>query len=373
MIWIVIAAMTAAVIAALLLPVLKRGAGEGVDRNAYDRAVFRDQLAELDRDLERGVIGPAEAEAARNEISRRIIAAAERPQERQAAVAPAVALLCVLLVPIVAIPLYVKAGSPGLPGVPLAARMAEAEEKGDYEALIVKVEQHLASNPDDIEGWKVLAPAYRRGMRFADAVEAHRNIVRLSPPDALAIADYAEAMVMAGQGIVSAEAHDLFGKALELDPKLPKARFFDGLALKQEGRMEEAKAAFEAFLKDTPADAPWRPMLVAEMQDIGAQEMGAQDGGARPPALDSETIANAQSMSAEDQQAMIRSMVDGLEERLAANPDDLDGWLRLIRSRAVLGEAGKAKEAYDKAQAHYSGNADALAQIAALAKDMNLQ
>lgn len=363
MIWIVIVAMTAAVIAALLLPVLKRGAGEGVDRNAYDRAVFRDQLAELDRDLERGVIGPAEAEAARNEISRRIIAAAGRPQERQAAVAPAVALLCVLLVPIVAIPLYVKAGSPGLPGVPLAARMAEAEEKGDYEALIVKVEQHLASNPDDIEGWKVLAPAYRRGLRLADSVEAHRNIVRLSPPDALAIADYAEAMVMAGQGIVSAEAHDLFGKALELDPKLPKARFYDALALKQEGKTAEAKAALEAFLKDTPADAPWRPMLVAEMQDMGA----------KPPALDSETMAAAQDMSAEDQQAMIRTMVDGLEERLAANPDDLDGWLRLIRSRAVLGEAGKAKDAYDKAQAHYSGNADALAQIAALAKDMKLQ
>jgi cytochrome c-type biogenesis protein CcmH len=363
MIWIVIVAMTAAVIAALLLPVLKRGAGEGVDRNAYDRAVFRDQLAELDRDLERGVIGPAEAEAARNEISRRIIAAAGRPQERQAAVAPAVALLCVLLVPIVAIPLYVKAGSPGLPGVPLATRMAEAEEKGDYEALIVKVEQHLASNPDDIEGWKVLAPAYRRGLRLADSVEAHRNIVRLSPPAALAIADYAEAMVMAGQGIVSAEAHDLFGKALELDPKLPKARFYDALALKQEGKTAEAKAALEAFLKDTPADAPWRPMLVAEMQDMGA----------KPPALDSETMAAAQDMSAEDQQAMIRTMVDGLEERLAANPDDLDGWLRLIRSRAVLGEAGKAKDAYDKAQAHYSGNADALAQIAALAKDMKLQ
>jgi cytochrome c-type biogenesis protein CcmH len=78
-------------------------------------------------------------------------------------------------------------------------------------------------------------------------------------------------------------------------------------------------------------------------------------------------------MAPEDQQAMIRSMVDGLEEKLAANPDDLDGWLRLIRSRAVLGEAEKAKAAYDKALAQYSGNADALAQISALAKDMSLQ
>jgi cytochrome c-type biogenesis protein CcmH len=364
MIWIVFAAMTAAVIAFLVLPVLRRGTADGsADRNAYDRAVFRDQLAELDRDLERGVIGPAEAEAARNEISRRLIAAAERPEEKRTAVAPLLALLGVLLVPLVALPLYLKSGNPGLPGVPLAQRMADAEAKGDYEALIVKVEQHLAQNPDDLDGWKVLAPAYRRGFRFADAVEAHRNIVRLSPPDAPALADYAEAMVMAGQGIVSAEAHDLFGKALALDPKLPKARFFDALALKQEGRTEEAKAAFETFLAETPQDAPWRPMLLAELQDMGA----------KPPALDGETMASVQNMAPEDQQAMIRSMVDGLEEKLAANPDDLDGWLRLIRSRAVLGEADKAKSAYDKALAHYSGNADALAQIAALAKDMNIQ
>jgi cytochrome c-type biogenesis protein CcmH len=356
--------MTLGVIAVLLLPVLRRGAaGEVADRNAYDRAVFRDQLAELERDLERGSIAPADAEAARNEISRRLIAAAEQPGSKRSMTVPAIAIASVLLVPLVALPLYLKAGNPGLPGVPLSERMAKAEEKGDYEALMVKVEQHLAQNPDDIEGWKVLAPAYRRGMRWTDAVEAHRNIVRLSPPDAMALADYAEAMVMAGEGMVSAQAHELFGKALTLDPKLPKARFYDALALKQENKTEEAKAAFEAFLKDTPADAPWRPMLLAEMQDMGA----------KPPALDQETMASAQSMAPEDQQAMIRSMVDGLEERLAANPDDLDGWLRLIRSRAVLGEADKAKAAYDKALAQYSGNADALAQIAALAKDMNLQ
>ena len=372
MIWIVFAAMTAAVIAALLLPVLKRGGGNATeDRNAYDRAVFRDQLAELDRDLERGVIGPAEAEAARNEISRRIIQAAEQPRHKHVGTAPAAVLLGVLIVPLVALPLYLRAGSPELPDVPLSLRMAEAEAKGDYEALVVKVEQHLAQNPDDLDGWKVLAPAYRRGSRWGDAVEAHRNIVRLSPPDAMNLADYAEAMVMAGQGMVSAEAHDLFAKALALDPKLPKARFFDALALKQEGKVEEAKAAFEAFLKDTPEDAPWRPMLLAEMQDTGAAKPGA--AAANPPGPDQQAMQDAANMSPEDRQAMIRSMVDGLEQKLAANPDDLDGWLRLIRSRAVLGDADKAKAAYDKALAHYSGNEDALAQIAALGREMNIQ
>lgn len=364
MIWTIFAVMTAAVIAALLLPVLRHRETQAADRNAYDRAVFRDQLAELDRDLERGTIGAAEAEAARNEISRRLIAAAEQPAPKKAGGAAAVALVAALLVPLVAIPLYLRAGSPQLPDVPLSQRMEEAEQKGDYEALLVKVEQHLAKNPDDLEGWKVLGPAYARGQRWEDAAEAFRNIVRLSPPDAGALADQGEALVMASQGMVPAEAHDLFAKALALDPKLPKARFFDALALKQEGKTEEAKTAFEAFLKDTPEDAPWRPMLLAEMQATGAS--------ARPPALDSQTMKDAASMSGADQQAMIRSMVDGLDEKLKANPDDLQGWLRLIRARVVLGDTDKAKVAYDTAKTQFSGNAEALSQIDGLAKEMNI-
>lgn len=363
MIWIVFAGLTAAVIAGLLLPALRKSsAAVPDDRNAFDRAIFRDQLSELDRDLERGVIGPAEAEAARNEIARRLIAASSVPQKPKALRAPALALAATLIVPIVALPLYLKAGSPNLPDVPLAARMANAEQTGDYEALVLKVEQHLAQNPDDLQGWQVLAPAYRRGERWADAAEAQRNIVRLSEPTAEAMADYGEALVLANQGIVSAEAHGIVGQALKLDPKLPKARFYDALALKQEGKSEEAKAAFEAFLKDTPEDAPWRPMLVAEMQDLSA----------RPPALDSQAMKDAAAMPQEDQQAMIRSMVDGLEEKLKADGSDLSGWLRLIRARGVLGEAERAKAAYDTAKTQFRDNPDALAALDGLAKEMNI-
>jgi cytochrome c-type biogenesis protein CcmH len=338
MIWIVFAAMTLGVIAFLLLPVLRRSAGDGeADRNAYDRAVFRDQLAELDRDLERGVIGPAEAEAARNEISRRLIGAAERAREAVRRRPRGGASSACFSFPPVALPLYYKAGSPALPDVPLAPRLAEAEEtKGDYEALIVKVEQHLASNPDDLEGLegagaRLCAAASASPMRWRRTATScgFRRRMLLRPWRIMR-----EAMVMAGQGMVSAEAHDIFGKALALDPKLPKARFFDALALKQEGKTEEAKAAFEAFLKDTPEDAPWRPMLLAEMQELGA----------KPPALDSETMKSAQNMAPEDQQAMIRTMVDGLEEKLKPPMAVISsGWLRLIRSRGVLGEADKAK------------------------------
>lgn len=364
MIWIVFAAMTAAVIGALLWPVVKSKPAEAqAERAAYDRAVFRDQLAELDRDVERGTIGQAEADAARNEISRRLIAASqEAPKKRATGIAWA-AIAATLIVPAVALPLYMKAGSPQLADVPHAERMANAEKAGDMDALIAKVEQHLEANPDDLQGWSILAPAYRRMMRWADAAAAYGNVLRLSKPDAATLSDFGEAQVMANQGIVPAAAHDVFAQALALDPSFPKARFYDALALKQEGKTAEAKAAFEAFLKDTPADAPWRPMLLAEMQDMSA----------RPPALDQQTMTDAAQMSGDDQQVMIRSMVDGLDQKLAANPDNLDGWLRLIRARVVLGDTDKAKAAYQKALEVYSGNEDALAQIAALGRDMKIE
>ena len=285
MIWIVFAGMTAAVIAALLWPVVRgKGARTEAERDAYDRAVFRDQLAELDRDVERGTIGQADAEAARNEISRRLIAASQQPSRSRGTEAlPWIAILGALIIPAVALPLYIDAGSPMLADVPLAARMADAEKNNDFDALIAKVERHLAETPDDLQGWQILAPAYRRAMRWDDAAEASRNILRLSAPTAENISDYGEALVMASQGMVPAEAHTLFKQALVLDPKMPKARFYDALALKQEGRLAEAKAAFEAFLKDTPADAPWRQMLLAEMQDQAAKPPGAgpKDGSGR--------------------------------------------------------------------------------------------
>ena len=242
MIWFVFAAMTAAVIGGLLWPVVtSKPGGDVAGRDAYDRVVFRDQLAELDRDAERGTIGPAEAEAARNEISRRLIATSQAPEKKPAVSNAAwMAIAATVIVPLVALPLYLKSGSPTLPDVPLGIRMANAEKNGDMDALIVKVEQHLAANPDDLQGWSILAPAYRRAQRGDDAAEAYRNILRLSKPDAANTSDYAEAQVMANQGIVPAAAHDLFKQALVLDPTFPKARFYDALALKQEGKTAEA-------------------------------------------------------------------------------------------------------------------------------------
>lgn len=346
MIWLVFAIMTAAVLAGLSMPLWQGRAEMAPGRDRYDRAVFRDQLAELERDRARGAIGAAEAEAARNEISRRLIEAA-RPQSQAATGgAGTVGLIGATMVPIIAMALYLNSGMPRLADVPLAARLEKAVDNQDFVALVAKVERHLGQNPDDVAGWKVLAPAYKRERRWQDAADAYANIIRLSKPDAPLIADYGEMLVFASDGMVTAEAARAFAAALQADAKLPKARFFAALALKQEGKKEAARQAFEALLAESLADAAFRPMVEAELRDLAA-------GG--------------------DQQATIRAMVDGLEERLKTDAGDLDGWQRLIRSRVVLKEMDKARSAYATARHHFSGAPEALAALENLAAELNIK
>ena len=364
MIWLVFGFLTAAVMAILLIPVLRRPPAEAAaSRSDYDRTVFRDQLAELDRDVARGTIAPAEADAARNEISRRLLAAAavvDRPPPPRM---PAIAIIAVLLVPAIALPLYLGRGHPALPDVPSAARLADAVANQDMDALIAKVEAHLAANPGDLAGWRVLAPTYKKIERWDDAARAYARILDLGGPDAATIADYGEMVVYANQGMVTAEAARAFGQALKLDPQLPKARFFNALGLKQEGKRDAARAALTAFLADTPAGAPWRGALEAELKDIDS----------RAPALSQDQMVAGASMKASDRDAMIATMVDGLEAKLKADGNNLEGWQRLIRARVVLGQVGKAKLAYDAAKEQFKDRPEALTSLDGLARELMIE
>src|SRR4051794_11998938 len=166
----VFALMTAAAIFAVLWPL---GHVRVTAAAGNDIAVYRDQLDEIARDRASGLIGEAEAEAARVEVSRRLIAAADA-QERSAATsatggtfrrrAAAVAVLVAL--PALAAALYLKVGSPQLPGQPLATRAAAPVQDRTLDTLVAQVEEHLAKNPDDGRGWEVVAPVYMRLGRF---------------------------------------------------------------------------------------------------------------------------------------------------------------------------------------------------------------
>jgi cytochrome c-type biogenesis protein CcmH len=175
--WFVFALMTAAATFAVLLPLGRKSAMAG----GTEVAVYKDQLAEVGRDVAAGLIGPAEAEAARVEIGRRLLAAADADGKRVTGNAPgmrkAVSLVALIGLPLIAVGVYLPLGSPQLPDMPLASRQQNPGPNQSVVSLIAQVEAHLEKNPTDARGWTVLAPVLARIGRPDDAVRAYRTII----------------------------------------------------------------------------------------------------------------------------------------------------------------------------------------------------
>ncbi len=360
-VWLIFAGMTAAAMGLLALPFLRpRKAAPDHD---FERAIYRDQLAEVDRDAGRGLIGTQEADAARNEISRRLIQT-DDGHESRVSISGKAAMLAVLLVPVIAVPVYLRYGSPTRADVPLQQRLAKAVENQDFDALIVTVERHLATKPDDMQGWQVLANGYREQKRWIDAARAYANIMRIDGPKPETLTGYGEMLVFSNEGMVTADAHKAFQAALKIDPRYPLARLFDAVALKQEGSLDEAKARLTAMLGESPADSPYRPMIEAELKGLD---------GAKAPTLTKEQMAAGQAMAPEDQKQMITGMIDGLEQKLAANSRDLPGWLRLIRARQVNNQSGKAKSSLTAALDVFKDDPASVSQLQSLAQELGIQ
>jgi cytochrome c-type biogenesis protein CcmH len=341
--WLIFAAMTATAMLAVLLPLRRRAPA----RSGSDVAVYRDQLEEIDRDRAAGLVGAGEAEAARVEISRRLIAAAA-PVEAGRGDAPvearwgrrAAVLAGVVMLPLGSAGLYLALGSPGVPSEPLASRSVAAPASTSIAAMVAQVEAHLVKNPEDGRGWEVLAPVYLRTGRFDDAVKARRNALRLLGPTAVREADLGQAMVAAADGVVTADARAAFDRAAALDPGDVMARYFLGLAAEQEGKRAEAAAIWRKLLADAPPGARWTATVQAALAQIGE---GVAPGAVPPP--QAAAPAAPPKPLAEPPGEMILAMVARLAERLKADGSDLDGWVRLVRSYLVLGDQARAQAA----------------------------
>jgi cytochrome c-type biogenesis protein CcmH len=345
--WTVLALMTVAAVAAIVWPLARRRAGVAADPN--DLAVYRDQLGEIERDRATGIIGAGEAEAARVEVSRRLISAADRmksaapsaggnaPRRRLAAAAALVAL------PVGAVALYFAVGSPGLPDEPLAARLAAAHGDNSVQALFTRVEAHLGEHPDDGRGWEVIAPIYMDLGRFDDAVTARGNALRLLGASAEREAYYGEALTAAANGIVTAEAKAAFDRAIDRDRRDPTARYYQGVAAEQDGSRDDAKRIWRALLAEAPADAQWVPFVRSALARV--------EGAAAAPG----PTAGASTAGIGDNE-MIRGMVERLAARLRQDGTDADGWVRLARSYKVLGESARMEAAIADARSALAGD-----------------
>ncbi|MBY3595705.1 c-type cytochrome biogenesis protein CcmI [Rhizobium bangladeshense] len=366
--WILVAALTAAVAVILLYPLL-RGARAAQRRRAGEAAVYRDQLRELDRDLGGGLITPEEADYARAEIGRRLIAvSAGEPEtiEKPIRHHRIIEVLILLILPVLGLCLYLTTGRPDLPSQPLEARL---ENPGsDVAVLIAKAERHLAQNPDDGKGWDVLAPIYFRTMRVADAEVAYRNAIRLLGPSPIRFDGLAETLITISEGVVTEEARHALEQSLTLEPDNPRARFYIALSLEQAGRTDEARRAFEALAQQSPADAPWLPLVNEHIAKNG----GAAAQPAAPGGPTSEDVAAAESMSAGDRQQMIRGMVESLDAKLREDPNNFEGWMRLVRSYAVLNDKDRAADAVKRGLAAFPPPGEQGRQLLALARELGV-
>jgi cytochrome c-type biogenesis protein CcmH len=396
--WIFSALLTV-VIAVILLSPLLRASARATLYDEGEAAVYRDQLRELERDKAEGLISAEDADYARAEIGRRLLAIAGREKDGETDVeadladagagpgarrrytwSQAFILLCL---PLVGLAGYLEIGSPGTPDAPLEARIENPGD--DVDLLVAKVERHLATNPEDGNGWNVLAPVYFRIGRLPDAELAYRNAIRILGPDVERMNGLGETLVLRNDGIVTDDAQMAFQAAVKLEPNNPRADFYLALALEQSGRRAEALAAFQNIAKASPPTAPWMPLV---NQHIAANSAGVPLANPPAPAAPdvtaqapnpaapgnptAEDVANAQAMSEGDRNEMIRGMVASLDARLKEDPNNFEGWMRLVRSYAMLKDKERAEAALqDGLKAFPAAGAEGQ-QLIAMARELGL-
>jgi cytochrome c-type biogenesis protein CcmH len=364
--WIAAAALTVATLALVLAPLFRRREPPPA-RAEFDLVVFRDQLAEVDRDLERGLLDTEQAAAARIEVERRMLAAADEKAPVPSATRHGrgglvLAAFAVVLVPAGAFGLYLVLGTPGIPDQPLAAREQPGSTAAGgvtLETAVANLAERLQANPDNAEGWILLGRSYVTLERYPEAAEAFRHALQLNGVEPDLAAAYGEALVAAADGQVTPDARKAFQDALGSAPDNPKARYYLALDKAQQGDLKGALQGWVDLVKIAQSDAPWLPIVRQQIGRVAAAlnidppiaEPSASAGEAAPAGPTRADMEAAAGMSEEDRGRMIRSMVDRLAARLEENPDDREGWLRLARAYEVLGEPDKARDARARAEA----------------------
>lgn len=394
MFWILIFGLTTLTIALLLRPLLRDQQSDG-DTLAYDREVYKDQLSEIDRDFDNGLLTENEAELARIEISRRLLAADAKDKSSASGVKMSYAHIfpIALLIPLIAIGTYSIVGQPLAPDMPLALRtpppanqVASRTVPDDIAEMVAQAEAHLVQNPNDGRGWDVLAPIYFRMGEYLKAQQAFAKAIELEGSTALRHASLGEAIVTAQEGLVTPEARSNFIKALELQPNSPRPKFFLALGLGQNGQKEAAIAAFEQLAKTSPADAPWIRAVqvqIAALKGVEADSVQLETLPASTTAQAQETpsqlgnptqedIAAAGEMDTSDRMAMIKNMVSSLDEKLTDEPNNFAGWQRLLQSYVVLGEPDTAADALARALKVFSSDTDQGRALLAQAKSLGI-
>jgi cytochrome c-type biogenesis protein CcmH len=427
--WLILTIMISVAAVLLSAPFVRRF-GQPQSDTAGDLAVYRDQLREIENDLRLGLIDDAQADAAHIEIKRRALAADKMAQSAMPKLTQterSFAMICVVAIVVFgSVALYAITGKADLPSAQgfvhaqrnafvggqesLSPEEASAQTSGSesprrrlaeaglpsVEEMIDRLVARLTQNPKDIEGWRTLGWSYANTGRFSEAEEAYAKAIELNPGSAEIRSARVDALVSAANGKVTTEAKKAIDDTLKLDPKDSRARFFQGLAKEQEGDRASALTEWVELLKDADSDEPWvsdlRDRVARLERDLGVdpathlsnsksvsasglfETLKAQEG--TPRAVDKgpspQDVQRAEAMLPAERSNVIRGMVDGLANRLERSPRDADGWIKLIRSRVVLGEDELAKQALMRGLAVFADDPPERDRIAAAAQQLGL-
>lgn len=393
MLWLLITVLMTAAIAAACWPFLRRNRiADGASADIYTS-----QLDEIAREESLGLTSAEDARMARTEIQRRLITTASASSIREdadmtltdrttfIAVAASMAIGSAIL--------YGMVGSPGV-GAATQAPMMAASSGGmqiavasagggqvnvaPVDEMISNLETRLSNEPGDVEGWRMLGWSKFRTDDFAGAAAAYGRAVAIAPNDAETQSAYGESLSRAAGGLVTDDAAVALQAAYKADPADARARFLLGLKKQQDGKPADALNDWLTMLKGAEPEAPWFEEVrgrVVELSlssgiDVSARLPAARTAAAplaeRPAGPTTAQVSDAEAMSPQARQAMIDGMVSRLDARLQANPVDLDGWLRLIRARRVLGQEDEARAALAKGKAVFATDPSAQQQLAAV-------
>jgi cytochrome c-type biogenesis protein CcmH len=375
------------------------------------------ELKEIERKSRQGLLGETEADAARSKVLLNLIAAKRASESRwwllrgDRSALVIVALAGASVAAMTAPSAFDFDGGPPAPATsafdpskdPDVARLAvyaranlaltpAGQQPGAGKALpdVATMNERLAARlerePNDVEGWRMLGWSWFHTQQPRKAAEAYERAVALRPKSPELMVAYGEALVAAEAGNVSPKALDIFKAAAQIDGSNAKARYFLALAKEQTGLKKEALNEWRSLLAAPLEDETWTAELRENAKRLATElgedvpsvldqtgpskvEVGAISDGKQPTAEDIQQIG---ALPADQRQVLIRGMVDGLARRLEGSPKDEEGWIKLIRSRVVLGEQKMAREALKRALATFPDETAIQSRIRAAAREAGL-
>ena len=336
-------ALTAFVLASALLVVVtlllllrpwRRRPLDGVaSTREINTGIYRDQLAELDRDLAAGTLAEADHAQARSELQRRLLDDARTAETPVASVSGArtTTWLIALSVPLLAGALYAVLGKPAA----LDPVARQGTTQGDVVKMVATLAARLEAKPDDPKGWAVLGRSYRVMGRMPDAQKAFERIGPELDRDPVLLAEYADVLAANANGQLEGKPMEMVARALKLDPGNPMALALSATAAFNRKDIGTAVAQWERLLKTLPPDsedAKWVQNQLTEIRTAMAGAAAAQASGTQ--VIPAPATASASAATAASGDTSIRGQVS-LAPALAAQALPTD--TVFIFARAVQG------------------------------------